>query len=166
MRVIIPVLVLALTVSPAFAKPEHAEGKGKGRPHKEKIYEQEVREHDKNDHELTDVTEGVVRALLGLSAPEKERLSTRFATHYRKHCPPGLAKKHNGCLPPGQAKHYAVGQVLPDDFIYWDVPSDVLTLLPAAPRGSRYIAVDKDVLLINEGTKKILDAITLFSAVD
>lgn len=23
---------------------------------------------------------------------------------YRRHCPPGLAKKNNGCLPPGQAK--------------------------------------------------------------
>ena len=30
------------------------------------------------------------------------------------HCPPGLAKKHNGCLPPGQAKKlYNVGQRLP-----------------------------------------------------
>jgi len=24
--------------------------------------------------------------------------------HGRKNCPPGLAKKNNGCLPPGQAK--------------------------------------------------------------
>jgi len=30
------------------------------------------------------------------------------------HCPPGLAKKNNGCLPPGQAKKlYNVGQRLP-----------------------------------------------------
>ena len=30
------------------------------------------------------------------------------------HCPPGLAKKHNGCLPPGQAKKlYNAGQRLP-----------------------------------------------------
>src|SRR6478609_6031383 len=29
-------------------------------------------------------------------------------------CPPGLAKKHNGCLPPGQAKKlYNVGQRFP-----------------------------------------------------
>jgi hypothetical protein len=25
-------------------------------------------------------------------------------------CPPGLAKKHNGCLPPGQARKLARGQ--------------------------------------------------------
>jgi hypothetical protein len=24
----------------------------------------------------------------------------------RDHCPPGLAKKDNGCMPPGQAKKY------------------------------------------------------------
>ena len=30
------------------------------------------------------------------------------------HCPPGLAEKNNGCLPPGQAKKlYNVGQRLP-----------------------------------------------------
>ena len=29
-------------------------------------------------------------------------------------CPPGLAKKHNGCMPPGQAKKlYRVGQRFP-----------------------------------------------------
>jgi hypothetical protein len=29
-------------------------------------------------------------------------------------CPPGLAKKHNGCMPPGQAKKlYNVGQRFP-----------------------------------------------------
>ena len=31
------------------------------------------------------------------------------------HCPPGLAKKHNGCMPPGQAKKWAIGRPLPRD---------------------------------------------------
>ena len=30
-------------------------------------------------------------------------------------CPPGLAKKNNGCMPPGQAKKWAIGQPLPRD---------------------------------------------------
>lgn len=38
------------------------------------------------------------------------RSAPRFAG-YGRNCPPGLAKKRNGCLPPGQAKkHFAVGQ--------------------------------------------------------
>jgi len=31
-------------------------------------------------------------------------------------CPPGLAKKHNGCMPPGQAKKLFNGQRYPDGF--------------------------------------------------
>ena len=46
------------------------------------------------------------------------------------HCPPGLAKKHNGCLPPGQAKKlYNVGQRLPYGYngytAYNQIPYDV-----------------------------------------
>jgi hypothetical protein len=26
------------------------------------------------------------------------------------HCPPGLAKKHNGCMPPGQARRFNRGE--------------------------------------------------------
>ena len=31
-------------------------------------------------------------------------------------CPPGLAKKHNGCMPPGQAKKQAQDRHLPSPF--------------------------------------------------
>jgi hypothetical protein len=31
-------------------------------------------------------------------------------------CPPGLAKKHNGCMPPGQAKKLLAGQRFPAGF--------------------------------------------------
>ncbi len=45
-------------------------------------------------------------------------------------CPPGLAKKHNGCLPPGQAKKlYDVGQRLPYGYNgftpYGSIPYDL-----------------------------------------
>ena len=37
--------------------------------------------------------------------------------HGEGFCPPGLAKKNNGCLPPGQAKKlYNVGQRYPLDY--------------------------------------------------
>jgi hypothetical protein len=39
------------------------------------------------------------------------RYGRLYAFNRRGSCPPGLAKKHNGCLPPGQAKKlYDVGQ--------------------------------------------------------
>src|SRR5262245_27777442 len=38
-------------------------------------------------------------------------------------CPPGLAKKGNGCLPPGQAKNlYVIGQPLPPAVVPQPVP--------------------------------------------
>ena len=38
----------------------------------------------------------------------------------RGNCPPGLAKKNNGCLPPGQAqKAWMVGQPLPQAVQYY-----------------------------------------------
>ena len=48
-----------------------------------------------------------------------DRDRTLVRTYYRNEytagrCPPGLAKKNNGCLPPGQAKKmWSVGQPLP-----------------------------------------------------
>ena len=53
--------------------------------------------------------------------------STRFGDQHRRiiaeyyggqmqpgrKCPPGLAKKNNGCMPPGQAKKWGMGRPLP-----------------------------------------------------
>ncbi|MBI2234821.1 MAG: RcnB family protein, partial [Micavibrio aeruginosavorus] len=43
---------------------------------------------------------------------------------------------------------------------------DLLDLLGPPPRGHQYVQVDKDVLLIGEASKKVIDAVTLLSAVD
>jgi hypothetical protein len=44
-------------------------------------------------------------------------------------CPPGLAKKHNGCLPPGQAKKLYSGQRWEGDYgsryAYGQIPYDL-----------------------------------------
>ena len=75
-------------------------------------------------------------------------------------CPPGLAKKNNGCLPPGQAKkRYAVGRPLPTT-VRWDpVPRDVLDRIGAPPRGYEYGIVDGDLVALAVGTRMVVDAI-------
>lgn len=85
--------------------------------------------------------------------------------HYRSDCPPGLAKKHNGCMPPGQAKHYRVGYPLYSGIVYEPVPEPLLVQLQPVPMGYQYVMVDRDVLLISEASHKVIDAITLLSAV-
>ncbi|MEO7551142.1 MAG: hypothetical protein ABIT09_08385 [Croceibacterium sp.] len=54
----------------------------------------------------------------------------QFALDARGSCPPGLAKKNNGCLPPGQAKKlYSVGQRYDRNFgsawTYDQIPTDL-----------------------------------------
>lgn len=100
-----------------------------------------------------------------IGSDDRVMISRYMRSHYQKNCPPGLAKKNNGCMPPGQAKKYVIGGILPDG-IWTDLPYGLLDVLGPAPRGYRYVQVDKDVLLINEATKKILDAVTLLSALD
>jgi Ni/Co efflux regulator RcnB len=74
-------------------------------------------------------------------------------------CPPGLAKKGNGCQPPGQAKKWTKGRPLPRDVVYYDLPRDLTIRLPIPPAGHRYVRVASDILLIAVGTSMVVDAI-------
>jgi len=77
-----------------------------------------------------------------------------------KACPPGLAKKHNGCLPPGQAKQqYKIGEVLVMDRprTIWQKLADAISPPPA---GARYVRADNSVLLVSERDNRIIDIIT------
>lgn len=77
----------------------------------------------------------------------------------RGHCPPGLAKKHNGCMPPGQAKKWRMGRPLPRDVIFYDLPPRVIIELGSPPPRHRYVRVAADILLITIGTGLVVDAI-------
>lgn len=75
------------------------------------------------------------------------------------HCPPGLAKKNNGCLPPGQAKKWQRGYPLPADVRYHDLPREILIRLPSPPPQHRYVQVAGDILLIAVGSSMVIDAV-------
>ena len=73
--------------------------------------------------------------------------------------PPGLAKKHNGCMPPGQAKKWKKGRPLPREVIYYDVPPALVVQIGTPPPGYRYVRVASDILMIAIGTGIVIDAI-------
>jgi len=75
------------------------------------------------------------------------------------HCPPGLAKKNNGCLPPGQAKKWQMGQRLPPAVVYEPLPPALVVQLTPAPNGYRYVRVAGDILMISAATRMVVDAI-------
>lgn len=74
-------------------------------------------------------------------------------------CPPGLAKKGNGCLPPGQAKQWAMGQPLPADIVLYPVSLELQRRLGTPPAGYKYVRAASDILLIAVGTSMVVDAI-------
>lgn len=83
-----------------------------------------------------------------------------YAERFRMgRCPPGLMKKHNGCMPPGQARKWRMGYPLPPGLIYYDLPPGVLIQLGPPPHGYRYVRVASDILLIAIGTGMVMDAI-------
>ncbi len=75
------------------------------------------------------------------------------------HCPPGLAKKNNGCQPPGLAKAWRMGQPLPSGVVVYPLPRDLEIRMGTPPAGHRYVRVAADILLIAIGTSMVIDAI-------
>jgi hypothetical protein len=74
-------------------------------------------------------------------------------------CPPGLAKKNNGCQPPGQAKKWQRGRPLPRDVAYYDLPPELSVRLRVPPPNHRYVQIAGDILMIAIGTSLVVDAI-------
>jgi hypothetical protein len=74
-------------------------------------------------------------------------------------CPPGLAKKNNGCMPPGQAKKWRMGRPLSRDVVYYQVPQDLIVRLGPPPGGHRYVRVSSDILLVTVGSAIVVDAL-------
>ncbi len=109
-----------------------------------------------SDHQERSAPDAGISIILG----DAHRAIVR--DHYRSTCPPGLAKKNNGCLPPGQAKkRYAVGERIPDGVDIAILPNEVILRLPPLPRGYGYRMVDGDLVVVALATLIIADAIGL-----
>ncbi len=90
---------------------------------------------------------------------DRRIVSEYYAPEFRAgHCPPGLAKKGNGCMPPGQAKKWHKGRPLPQGIAYYDLPPDLVYRMPPPPRGHRYVRVGSDILLLSIGSGIVVDA--------
>jgi Ni/Co efflux regulator RcnB len=95
--------------------------------------------------------------------PHRTYVHDYYERQYRAgKCPPGLAKKNNGCMPPGQAKKWETGQPLPRDVRYYDVPAPLVMQLGQPAPGYRYVRVDDNILLLATGTRMVVDAIRGF----
>lgn len=138
---------LALT-TPALADPGNGKG-NKGQPHAQKSQSKAQGQGKHGKHVV---------------ATRHGRL---YALGARGSCPPGLARKDNGCMPPGQAKKtYNVGQRYNRNFGYnWSynqIPTDLRSRY-SFDRNDRYYyrngylyQVDPRTMLIEQAVSALL----------
>jgi Ni/Co efflux regulator RcnB len=157
----LPSLLLGLVLLgsfPAMAeKPEWAGKHGGGKHDK---HEKHAKDH--RDAPRTASPNVSVNIQIGGYFGDTQRVAVReyYEPQFRAgKCPPGLAKKNNGCMPPGQAKKWRVGRPLPSDVVYYPVPSGVSVQIGLPPAGHKYVRVAADILLIAVGTGMVVDAI-------
>lgn len=174
-RILLVALIPLLGTTQAFAgKPDWAGGgrdHGHGndyrsnddhRGHEDRDMRSDRQDH--GQHWRNDRHDGGPRAEVRVHGYFNDR-QRGFAHNYyggefrRGHCPPGLAKKHNGCLPPGQARQWRMGYPLGRDVVYYDVPPNLVVQLGYPPAGHRYVRVASDILLVAIGTGMVVDAI-------
>src|SRR5688572_15613531 len=176
MSVCRPALVLAiaglLAFSPAMAKQDNEKGGGNANKSEQAGKKGGSEKHDKShdtgkshaagkSHDNKGGGKKVGKAGTNFDDRQRDVLRNYFRTEFQRgSCPPGLAKKRNGCLPPGQAKKWQIGQRLPPDVRFYDLPDWVLRDLGRAPDGHRYVRVDDDVVLLGIATGVVIDVLS------
>lgn len=158
-------LVLGIGVgAPAWAGKPWWAGGGMGAVHVERQWQRLGWSHASHAHRAEHYFGGhgpgvSVHAHFG--DRQREAIHDYYAQRlHAGNCPPGLAMKHNGCMPPGQARTWAVGERLPDDVTFYALPPQLVVELGVPPVGYRYVRVASDVLLIAAGTGMVVDAIS------
>ena len=115
--------------------------------------------YDRNHDRRYDDRRDDVSIQLYFGNNDRRIINEYYAPEFRAgHCPPGLAKKGNGCMPPGQAKKWYKGRPLPQGIAYYDLPPDLVYRMPPPPRGHRYVRVGSDILLLSIGSGIVVDA--------
>ncbi len=136
-------LLASMAVSSGAALAGKPDWAGKGNPHQQA---------EQADNEVQ----------IGAYFGERQRVevSSYYETQGRSgKCPPGLAKKHNGCQPPGQAKKWQLGRPLERDVVFYPVPNAVVVRIGVPPAGYRYVRVLNDILLVAIASNVVVDAI-------
>lgn len=145
------VTALALVVATALSPQVLAAGKDKGKGN-----------HGQSDQRHDDSAGGSasVRVSVGFDTRQQTIVREYYGNEFKGgRCPPGLAKKQNGCMPPGQAKKWRRGAPLPRDVVFYELPPKLVVEIGTPPSGYRYVRVANDILLIAAGTGMVVDAI-------
>ena len=145
--------------SPAFAKGndgDHGNGNSK---HADKYEKKERKQIEKAEkRERKEIEQGNY-----FNDQQRAYVREYYTSTYGsgKKCPPGLAKKGNGCMPAGQVRAWAIGQPIPRNVVVYSVPQPVIVQLPPAPYGYRYARIGSDIVLVQQQNNLIVDIIQI-----
>ncbi|MBE0622016.1 MAG: RcnB family protein [Burkholderiales bacterium] len=148
-----------LAAGPVIAEKPSWAGDGKGGKN-ERMDRRDEQKGERRDDDVKSHRDSPAARRGHFEERHREIVREYYTEQFRRgRCPPGLAKKHNGCLPPGQARKWQLGRPLPREVIFYDVPQPLVMQIGVPPRGYRYVRVASDILLIAIGTGMVVDAI-------
>ncbi len=141
-------------------KGDKGEKHGHGKKHEYHHDDDRRHEYRREDYPRYDNRNDDISIQLYFGNNDRRIVNEYYAPEFRTgHCPPGLAKKGNGCMPPGQAKKWRKGHPLPQGIAYYDLPPDLIYRMPPPPPRHRYVRVGPDILLLSTGSGIVVDAI-------
>ena len=158
LRIVSLAIASLLFAGTGFAKDkgdDNDNGSGKhGNKHSQKEEKKAEKKAEKRERE--EIKQGAY-----FNDQQRTFVREYYTTTYKdgKRCPPGLAKKNNGCLPPGQARNWVVGQPVPSNVTVYSVAQPVIRMLPPAPVGYRYARIGGDIVLVQQQNNIIVDII-------
>lgn len=160
LRIVALAIASLLMAGSAIAKKdgdEHDKGDKHSEKHEHKAEKRaEKAEKKAEKRQREDIKQGAY-----FNDQQRTLVREYYTTTYSnsKRCPPGLAKKNNGCLPPGQVQDLVVGQPVPRNVTVYQVAQPVIRKLPPAPVGYRYERIGGDIVLVQQENNIIVDVI-------
>jgi len=148
------------STSPALAKNNRKGGDKKEQHQKQERVSERHEDNRVSDHGKSYERNAHDPRQSGHFSEQKQMfIHEYYSGQFRKgHCPPGLAKKGNRCIPYGHAKKWSKGHRLPREVIFYDLPPTILVQLGPPPPRHRFVRVAQDILLIAVGTGMVVDA--------
>ena len=161
LRIVALAIASLLMAGSAIAKKDgddHEKGGGKhSQKHEDKAEKRaEKAEKKAEKQQREDIKQGAY-----FNDQQRAYARQYYSTTYKdgKRCPPGLAKKNNGCMPPGQVPDLVVGQPIPTNVKVYQVAQPVIRKLPPAPVGYRYERIGGDIVLVQQQNNIVVDVI-------
>jgi len=163
-RIVALALATLMVAGPALSKgkddDDNRQGKDSGK-HAQKFEEKQQKRESKERGKAEKRERKEIQPGSYFNDQQRTVVREYYVQNYSngKKCPPGLAKKNNGCMPPGQTRNWTVGQPVPRGVTIYSVPQPVIAQLPPAPYGYRYARIGGDIVLVQQQNNLIVDII-------